>query len=89
MKAKFRILNENSKVLLIEDLNGERSITNDANDVVSSLWFSNHIDGVKELFYVDTDKRVDQLLYDESHFMGFKPGYQNKTYFYALHDWCE
>lgn len=72
LKANFCIVKETPDMILIRDLNGEVSITNDVEEVVKVLWVSNHIDGIKSLYYIDSTERIDKIIYDESNFIDFK-----------------
>jgi len=76
-KAHFRIVGQDfknqSKVLLIEDLNGPMSVTNDAENVVAyliSIGYSSY-----RILYCDSMGQWDELLHDGTQFTGFGPGY--------------
>ena len=77
MKAQYRIIGHDFKndvdCVLIEDLNGPMSVTNDAEAVVADLhnkgyWYS-------RIIYKDSMGQWDELLHNELGFTGFGPGY--------------
>lgn len=72
LKAKFTIVAELPDVVAIEDLDGPKSVTNDAERVVRYLAEL----GLKErrLIYRDTDGVWDELAHDgKGAFKGFRP----------------
>lgn len=65
------------KVVLIRDLANHyqcMSVTNGAEKVVCYL-YENGILGDRQLFYIDTEERVDELLHSKEIFTGFKSGF--------------
>ncbi len=77
-KAHFRIVGhdwtpDGGGCVLIEDLNGPMSITNDAEAVVADLIEAGYADF--RFIYKDTMGQWDELLHNELRFTGFGPGY--------------
>lgn len=79
--SRFQIvsstLTDGEFVILIEDLNGRKSITNDAEDVVKTMikWRHDHLPSTPKPFrihYIDSDGRRDELLHDGTKFINFK-----------------
>lgn len=73
--AEFDIVRAESSPgkLVIRDLNhGARSVTNDADAVVKYLLDERFIHPGGRLFYYDSESHLDELLYDEKGFKGFK-----------------
>lgn len=73
VRAQFRVIGRTHDRLWIEDLDGPVSVTNDAEAVVENLIkFSGA--GDKRIFYIDTDRQIDELVHDGTKFVDFKPG---------------
>ena len=77
-KAQYHIVghdygNGGLMVVLIEDLNGPMSVTNDAEAVVRELIASGW--GAYRFMYKDSMGNWDELLHDGKQFTGFGPGY--------------
>lgn len=85
IKANFKLLEYSDKYVLIADnsaLSGTMSITNDAEAVVRNLHKRLNLTN-KDLYYVDTDGRVDLLVHDNAGtFIGFIAGYNTIEEFY-------
>lgn len=60
--------------LVIRDLDGPVSVTNDAEAVVEDLVAQGHLPEGRRLFYYDTDGCYDELLHAGGRFTGFRPG---------------
>jgi hypothetical protein len=65
-------------VVVLRDLDGRVSVTNDAEAVVREVlgwkggWAANG--ERRRILYFDTDGRLDELLHDGQRFLGFAPG---------------
>jgi hypothetical protein len=72
MKTKVRLLIETEKLVLVQDMNeaGHTSVTNAAEMVVEWV-LARQVGSSPEIFYVDTDGRVDQLCHADGKFSGF------------------
>lgn len=63
---------EGSHVFL-RDLNGNVSVTNDAEWVVRKLITEGHLQGKERLYYLDSEHEMTELLYNvEQGFIGYK-----------------
>lgn len=63
----YYVLKITSDFILLKDLdNGHKTITNSAEEVIKELYKYN-----KDIYYIDTDGRVDQLCYYEDTFTEF------------------
>jgi hypothetical protein len=81
MRAKYKVLirSKRHNWVLIKDLCNElnsMSITNDAEAVVDDM-YKNHNLGDSDLYYVDTDERIDKLIHKKEDFIGFGFGFEN------------
>lgn len=81
LKSNFEILNIKDNFILLQDLlynskDSYTSVTNDAKNVVKFIVEKYNAEN-KQIFYIDTDGRVDELLHDGSKFIGFRFGYNN------------
>ncbi len=82
--ARFEIIYEECTLatVTIRDLNGPKSVTNDAEAVVRTLHFAGLLTcqaplkpGPRGLFYYDTSGQLDEIIHDgQGKFMGFRPG---------------
>ena len=72
-RAHFRIVghdwHNNKRILLIEDLNGPMSVTNDAENVVADLLAAGHSN--YRIVYRDSMGQWDELLHNGFRFIGF------------------
>jgi len=55
--------------------NGKRTITNDAEYIVSELYDLIENFKIKRLFYLDSDGRIDEILHSAGRFISFKAGH--------------
>lgn len=63
------------KPLVILDRNlGNRSVTNDADNVVADLVAAGRLPSDRRLFYYDSEGQLDELLVKDGRFAGFAPG---------------
>lgn len=80
-RASYRIVGRDwangTKAVLIEDLNGRLSVTNDAEAVVAELLAGGYQDF--RIIYKDSQGDWDELLHDGTQFTGFGPGYTPQT----------
>jgi len=67
-QADFRVLDVTDTYINIEDLNGKKSVTNDAENV--TLWLYKTF-GQKQFYYYDSDGNFDRLIHDKGIFKGF------------------
>jgi len=73
---------EGSVVIRDLDAPGAASVTNDAENVVFSLWKGGYLGTTrapKRLFYFDSEGFLDELLHDLGMFVGFAPGPDRKV----------
>lgn len=71
-RSDYEIIEENEEYILIKDLNiGNRSVTNDVENVVADL--IEKLNG-KRLFYQDTMYCIDEILIRNNKFFGFRFG---------------
>ena len=73
-RANYHIESDNHNYLLIRDVgpwDEYLTVTNAAETVVKELSF--HL-GTRQLFYIDTDGQMDELLVKNGQFAGFAPG---------------
>ena len=74
--SKFFILHETSEYIYIVDTGvNEKSITNDAEAVVSFLAVNHHLDN-RRLIYRDSSGQRDEILHENGKFLKFAPGYK-------------
>lgn len=66
--ASYRVI-QSSPTIMIEDLDGPLSVTNDAEAVVEKLLERY---GDKRIFYYDTQGELSELTHDGERFTGFK-----------------
>ena len=86
-QPEFAFLKRTENLVLIRDLCEEfhcMSITNGAEQVIKKLDEYGML-GNRQVFYIDTDGRVDELVHNEGKFCGFKFGYGNLGDFYDSH----
>lgn len=77
MLCQFQIVHETNEFVFIVDLDGKRSVTNDAEKVVQ---YFHKIIPQKRIMYRDTQGRWDELLHDKhGNFLGFAPGFNYTT----------
>ena len=75
IRAAFSIVLEHPAHLVIRDDDaGGRSVTNDAEAVVSFLLKEGLIEPGRRLFYIDSEGQLDEMLFDKRGFVGFAPG---------------
>lgn len=72
MRAQIEIVKNDPTVLVINDLDGTRSVTNDAEDVVKFLISSNLLEKGKRLIYRDTESTYDEIIHNGIEFVAFK-----------------
>ena len=60
--------------LIIRDINGTVSITNDVENLVPGLLKMGVLKYGMNLFYYDSTGQLDQILFDSTGFLGFKAG---------------
>lgn len=67
-----------------DDSNPTSTITNSVERVVIDLYKHNIITNSddKKLFYIDTDGRIDEIVYNKDKFINFKFGYDNLESFF-------
>jgi hypothetical protein len=65
MKSRFEIVETTDDYLVIRDLNGPMSVTNDVENVVKYL-YNGDLLGDLELYYIDSEGKEDQILHDGS-----------------------
>jgi hypothetical protein len=70
IRAAFTLVHLPGEVTLLRDLDGDVSVTNDAEAVVAYVI---HHYGPRRILYRDTDGRWDELRHDGEHFTGFFP----------------
>lgn len=70
-------------IILVDNDDGERSLTNSAPDVILDLQrrLSGGI-GMRRVFYRDSTRRYDQLLVEKGTFSGFAPCSQEQQHFF-------
>lgn len=77
MKAQYRIVGHDfrgsDKWVIIEDLNGQMSVTNDAEAVVKDLINLGY--GTYHILYKDSMGHWDELIHNGQEFTDFGPGY--------------
>jgi hypothetical protein len=59
----YDIIDDRPDYILIKDMNGPMSVTNDAERVVEELFAQGRITGRNRLYYVDSTGRADELIY--------------------------
>ena len=77
MRCKFEVLNVNVEhnAILIQDLNGPVSVTNDAEEVVKHFYNNGMLSKDTMLLYIDSQGQCDELSHDgKGHFTGYSPG---------------
>ena len=77
MKAQYRIIGHdwirNECSVLIEDLNGPMSVTNDAEAVVQDILLRGYLRS--RILYRDSAGQWGELIHNGQKFTGFGPGY--------------
>ena len=83
MKASFSILQRDDTQVVLVDNDQGRSITNDAERVISIV--DEMLDGLgqRRVYYRDTQGRFDELLHNNGRFMGFCPCSGNQQIFFT------
>lgn len=88
-RSNFIVLSVNEKYILIKDLYDSNcptvTVTNDAENVVKFIIEYYKVKN-EQIFYIDTNGRVDELLHDGSEFIGFKFGYNNLEEFVSKYN---
>ena len=82
---EYIMVAKNDKFILIKDMAIEyqcMSVTNGAEEVVKKLYDEGLLPEDRQLYYVDTDNRVDELTHSLGKFTGFKNGYESEEEFY-------
>ena len=83
MRADFAIVSVTPESVIIRDLDGLSSVTNDAEAVIQSLYESGFIKGpgpkgARTVYYYDSEDKMDRLCHDgNGHFTGFKFGMED------------
>jgi len=81
MEARIKVVYDSSNLILIEDLCNEyntKSVTNDAEAVVSFLHETLNLHKSKKIYYIDTSGNVDQLCHDgQGNFTDFAFGFKD------------
>lgn len=76
-RAQYKLVSVTDDLVLIEDLNGPVSITNDAEAVVQEVieWVGGFTEDGRpyRIHYIDTMGNTDELLHDRGKFTGFAP----------------
>ena len=72
LKANYAVVKVTENTIYIVDLNGPRSITNDAERVVVDLLAE--YDRFKDIIYRDSTGQWDELQHDGTKFTGYGPG---------------
>lgn len=72
MRSDYEVIQDTAEFLLIKDMDrGNRSVTNDAENVVTDL--CDRLRG-RKLYYIDTMGQIDEILIRDGEFDGFLPG---------------
>lgn len=76
MRAKYQIEKRTARSVVIRDVGGPRdmSVTNDAENVVQDLYLKGMLPEGVQLYYYDSDGRLDQLKVSGGVFVDFAPG---------------
>jgi len=77
--AEFSIQNDAPGYVFIIDTghnHGKRTVTNDAEYVVSELYDLVENFTAKRLFYLDSDGRIDEIIHSGNRFVTFKAGHE-------------
>jgi hypothetical protein len=78
MLASFTIVRETSEYIYIVDnsnVAGSKTITNDAEEVISYLFNVGFLSCSQRVYYKDTNGCIDELLHFDGRFKGFKSGH--------------
>ena len=73
--ALWEIKEDSAEYILIKDSGNHKqilTITNDAEKVVNDLWKNKHLIPNKKIFYIDSEKLIDELLWEPLAFGGVK-----------------
>lgn len=75
MRSNWEVAeNKPGQPLVIRDMNqGGMSVTNDAENVVDALRKHGLLPAGRRLFYYDSECQLDEILVNESGFVGFAP----------------
>lgn len=75
--SNYAILNESTRdILVIRDMGPWsvfKSVTNDAENVVETLFEEGYLDNSRRLWYYDSDGNLDELVHEDGKFKGFAP----------------
>jgi hypothetical protein len=88
--ANFRILEITDEFVFIEDVGPwyrHKTITNDAENVVETLYLKGKLKNNKKLYYVDSDNDIGELQHKCGTFLGFSQIKENirKTLEYCFY----
>jgi hypothetical protein len=79
MRAEWEVLkHERGEFIFICDIGHKsgRSVTNDAEYVISQLFLDEEITEETRVFYEDSDGRIDELVHVGKIFKAFRPGHE-------------
>lgn len=82
IRSKFQILSIKDSAALIVDLNGQKSVTNDAENVIKYI-VEQH-PHVSRFFYKDSDGHWDEMFLDDADMANFAPISDEEMEFYNL-----
>ena len=74
-RANYQILVDREKFVLLNDAgpwDKHKTITNDAEHVVAEMYIDNNL-GSRNLFYIDSDGDMCQLVHEAGVFKDFRP----------------
>jgi hypothetical protein len=74
-KASYSVVEITDRRICLVDLNGQRSVTNDAEAVVSEVLHNCPNAANKKIVYRDSTGEWDELCHDGKEFTGFAPFY--------------
>lgn len=72
LRARYEIVSRTADQLTIRDMNGDRTVTNDAEHVVAQLLLRGDLTPGMKLFYYDSAQALDEIMFTADGFTGFK-----------------
>jgi hypothetical protein len=72
LRAQYVIVSKSADQLTIRDMNGDRTVTNDAEQVVAQLLLRGDLTPGMRLFYYDSAQELDEITFTADGFTGFK-----------------
>ena len=72
LKCRFELTEVSEQRILLTDLNGRVSLTNDVENVVRWLYNNDILDETIPLYYIDSSGERTEIIHHDESFVGFR-----------------